>query len=319
MVRLVAMVFMSLLCLLPRPVGAETYPTKLIELVVPYAPGGSSDFIARIIAPYLKEELGVPIVIQNRPGANTAIGAAQVGRASTDGYTLLLADVALLLNSAIRGRAVGYDPIADFNPIAMVGAAPFVLFAPAGGSSTLAEFLARSKGRGMNIANSGSGSLGHLGAELLRQKTNANIVSVPYNGAGPAMNDTFGGQVDAIFGSTASGMAFVNNGQLRALAVAAPHRILDVSDMPTFAELGVEGMDVLNWWGVVAPAQLDDAKAQLLGEAVRKVVDRPEVRRRLSDLLVTASSSSGADFQQVIKSGMTLWGDVVQKSHLKIE
>jgi len=184
---------------------AQTFSSRPVQLIVPYAPGGSSDVIARTLAPYLSQELGVSIVISNRGGANTAVAASFLARAPADGDTLMLADVALILNTAINGRSIGYDPIKDFQPIFMLGSAPFVLYVSATNSSKLSEFLLKGKSGTITIANSGPGSLGHLGAELLALSTGLKIISIPYKGAGPAMTDTVSGHVDAIFGSTASG------------------------------------------------------------------------------------------------------------------
>lgn len=307
--------------LAPSAAQAQTqaYSSRPVQLVVPYAPGGSSDVIARTLVPYLSQELGVPIIVSNRGGANTAVGASFLARASADGDTLMLADVALILNTAIHGSSPGYDPEKDFKPAVMLGSAPFVLFVQASGSPNLADFLVKGKSGTLNIANSGPGSLGHLGAELLRLKTGLNIASVPYKGAGPAMTDTISGHVDATFGSTASGMPLVKNKQLRALAVAAPKRLPDFPDLPTFDELGIGGVHVLNWWGIIGPAGLSQEKGDRLYKALEKVVARPDVQARLAGLGITPSLLASDAFSAAMKSDLHLWRRVVSEGKIKIE
>jgi tripartite-type tricarboxylate transporter receptor subunit TctC len=201
----------------------------------------------------------------------------------------------------------------------MLGSASFVLFVPASGSPTLKDFLAKAKTGTINIANSGPGSLGHLGAELLKLKTGLHIVSVPYKGAGPAMTDTISGHVDATFGSTASGMPLVKNGQLRALAVASPTRLADFPDLPTFDELGIGGVHVLNWWGIIGPAGLDQARADRIYDALKKVVARPDVRERLAALGITPTLLASTEFHAAMESDLKLWRRVVKEGNIKIE
>lgn len=312
---------LSSLAVLPVTTASaqDGYPTRPIEIVVPYAPGGSSDVIARSIAPYLGEELGTSIVIQNLPGANTAVAAAFTQRADPDGYTVMLADVAYLLNFVSRGAEAGYDPIADFTPIAKVGSAPFVLFVSSDGSETLADFLTQAEDQAINISNSGLGGLGHLGAELLRLRTDLNIDSIPYQGSGPAMNDVVGGHVDAVFGSTASGMPLVDNGLLRALAVAAPERMEDFPDLPTFAEHGIEGVNVLNWWRLIGPVGLDETVLVTLREAMEKVVVHPEVVEQMIALGVAEATPPLEDFSEEMQAELELWQEVVTEADITFQ
>ncbi|HTJ99988.1 MAG TPA: tripartite tricarboxylate transporter substrate binding protein [Bordetella sp.] len=320
LIRALGVACLALAAIGGAPARAETYPSRPIDLVVPYAPGGASDVIARTLAPYLQQELGVNIIVSNRAGANTAIAATYMTRAPHDGYTVMLADVALVLNAAEHGPAAGYDPVKDYTPMGMVGSAPFVLFVPdAGASLSLKDFLAEGKNRPLNIANAGPGSLGHLGAELLRLKTSLNIVSVPYRGSGPAMTDTIARHVDATFGSTASGMPLVATHQLRALAVAAPQRMADFPDIPTFDELGYPGVNVLNWWGIIAPAGTDPQRADRIHEALVKIAARPDVQQKLSALGVTPTIKASADYGKVIKQDMELWRKVVVDANIKVD
>jgi hypothetical protein len=305
--------------LMPSLSQAQAYSARPVQLIVPYAPGGSSDVIARTLAPYLSQELGISIVISNRGGANTAVGASFLAHVPADGDTLMLADVALILNTAIHGSSSGYDPIKDFKPAVMLGSAPFVLFVPASNSSKLSEFLVKGKSGTITIANSGPGSLGHLGAELLGLRTGLKIISVPYKGAGPAMTDTLSGHVDAIFGSTASGMPLVKNNQLRALAVAAPKRLTEFPDLPTFDEFGIGGVHVLNWWGIIGPAGLSQDKSDRLYKALHKVAAQPEVQARLAALGITPTLLGSEAFSAEMKNDLNLWRRVVTDGKIKIE
>jgi tripartite-type tricarboxylate transporter receptor subunit TctC len=305
--------------LLSPAVHAQAYPARTIELVVPYAPGGASDIIARALAQPLQQELGASVVVINRAGANTAIAATQLAASRNDGHTLMLADVALLLNSAVKTTSPGYNAEKDFQPISLVGSAPLVLFAPESGAKDLAEFLARGKTKGINIANAGQGSLGHLAAELLRLRTLAPIQSIPYKGSGLALNETLGGQVDATFTSTASGMPMVKTGRLRALAIASPTRSAEYPEIPTFDQLGIKGVYALNWWGLIAPAGIDPAITAKLARTVQTVLARPEIRERFAALGITPSPKPAAEFANLMKSNLVQWRKVVQDAKIMVD
>ena len=303
----------------PAVHAADPYPSRPIELVVPYGPGGASDVIARSIAEPLQQALGAPVVVINRAGGNTAIAGAQLARSRNDGHQLLLADVALLLNAAIRTSSPGYDVEKDFQPVSLIGSGPFVLLVPAQGSKTLAEFLAKGKEKGLSIASSGQGSLGHLAAELLGLRTGVRITHVPYRGSGPAMNETMSGVVDATFGSTASGMPLVASGRLRALAVASPTPLKDFPELPTFDQLGIQGVHVLNWWGVIGPAGMDPAVVTRLNEALAKVMAQPKTRERFAALGVEPSLRPAGEFGALMKSDFAKWREVVKRSNISVE
>lgn len=300
-------------------VHGQGYPSRSIELVVPYAPGGASDIIARALSQPLQKELGASVVVINRPGANTAIAATQLANARNDGYAVMLADVALLLNSAVKANSPGYDAEKDFQPISLVGSAPLVLFAPQSGARDLADFLARGKAKGINIANAGQGSLGHLAAELLQLRTQVPIQSIPYKGSGLALNETLAGQVDATFTSTASGMPMVKSGRLRPLAIASATPSSDYPEIPTFDQLGVKGVHALNWWGLIAPAGLDPAITSKVARAVQNVVALPEIRERFSALGITPSPRPAGAFASLMKSDLAQWRKVVQDARIIID
>lgn len=298
----------------------EAYPTKTIEFVVPYAPGGASDVIVRALVPHLQKHLGgASIVVINRAGANTAIAATQLARTPSDGYTIMLADAALVLNAAVRGTSPGYDLDKDFSLVTQIGAAPLVLFVPESGARSLGQFLDRGKTRGANIANAGPGSLGHLAAELLQLRTKVQLVSIPYRGSALALNETIAGQVDATFTSTASGMPLVKNGRLRALAVAASEPIAAYPDIPTFKQLGVSGVEAVNWWGVIAPAGLPQDISAKLSQAVRQAMREPALAERFDALGIVPTLRDSKGFTTLMKNDLAHWRAVVQRANIKVD
>lgn len=298
----------------------EAYPSRPIEFVVPYAPGGASDIIVRALVPHLQKHLGAAsIVVINRAGANTAIAGTQLARATPDGYTIMLADAALVLNAAIRTASPGYDLDKDFAMVTQIGAAPLVLFVPESGARNLAGFLEQGKARGANIANAGPGSLGHLAAELLQMRTRTTLTSIPYRGSGLALNETIAGQVDATFTSTASGMPLVKTGRLRALAVAAPQAIAAYPDIPTFEQLGVPGVHAINWWGVIAPAGLPQDIAAKLSQAIRQALREPVLAERFDALGIVPTLRDAKGFSALMKDDLAHWRGVVQRANIKVD
>lgn len=290
-----------------------------VELIVPYAPGGASDIIVRAMAPHLSKALQQNIVVVNRPGANSAIGATQLARSAPNGKVLMLADAALVLNVAVRDRSPGYDVATDFSPIMQIGSAPLVLFTAASGSADLASFMEKGKQGTINIANAGPGSLGHLAAELLRLRSGANITSVPYRGSGPAMNETLGGQVDATFTSTASGMPLVESGQLKAVAVAAQQKIEDYPNIPTFKSAGLEGVEAINWWGIMGPAGLDKATSDRIAAAVREAMSQPELQKRFAMLGIAPTMRDAGEFRTMMQRELQQWKRVVLEAGIKVD
>ncbi|WP_158215175.1 Bug family tripartite tricarboxylate transporter substrate binding protein [Candidimonas nitroreducens] len=300
--------------------GASAKPASappIVELIVPYSPGGASDTMARVIAPALQKATGSQIVVVNKPGANGAIAGAYVARSEHNGSRILLADLAIALNPILR-KATPYNVEKNFSPIALLGTGAFVLYVPASGPATLNDFLAPN-GKDRTIAHSGVGSLGHLAAELLQQKTHRKIISVAYQGAGPAMTATVGGQVDAMFGSTASGMGMVQNGTLKALAVADHTRLPGYPDVPTFAELGVDGVYAVNWWGLIAPAGTPKDIVDWLYDGARQVLDNQQVKDQLKRIEVTPTLKDAQAYKDLISHDVAQWESVVSQAGIKID
>lgn len=300
--------------------ASEAYPARPIELVVPYAPGGASDIIVRALVPHLQKHLGgASVVVINRAGANTAIAATQLARSAPDGYTLMLADAALVLNAAVRTASPGYDVGKDFAMVTQIGAASLVLFVPDSGARNVGAFLEQGKTRGANIANAGPGSLGHLAAELLQMRTKVSLTSIPYRGSALALNETIAGQVDATFTSTASGMPLVKTGRLRALAVAAPQPIAAYPEIPTFEQLGIPGVHAINWWGLIAPAGLPQDIAARLSNAIHQSMREPALAERFEALGIVPTLRDAKGFAALMKDDLAHWRSVVQRANIKLD
>ncbi|MFC3338649.1 Bug family tripartite tricarboxylate transporter substrate binding protein [Paracandidimonas soli] len=306
-------------CLSGMMLTAAHASSAPLEFIVPYPPGGASDIIVRALAPHLSKATGRNVVVTNRGGANTAIAAMQLARSAPDGNTIMLADVALALNSVVRKQSPGYDVEKDFTPIIQIGSAPLVLFTASTSHSDLPSFLEKGRKEELHISNAGPGSLGHLAAELLRLRSGLNIVSVPYRGSGPALNETLGGQVDAIFTSTATGMPLVENKQLNALAVADDKKVDKYPDIPTFDSFDIQGVKAINWWGLIAPAGLDQATVKQLAEAVRTAMAEPELKQRFDALGINPTLNEGDAFAAMIRQELDQWERVVKEADIQMD
>ena len=241
----------------PPAVAADRYPVKPVRMIVPYAPGGGSDFVARIIGQKVGEALGQTIVIDNRPGAAGMLGTDLAANAAADGYTLLLADAAFCINSSYYTKQAHYDAVKSFVPIALIADTPYLLMVhPGVPAATLKDFiaLARAQPGKLNVGSSGNGSGSHLVGELFKLKAGINMNHIPYKGAGPSTADVMAGQIQATLAGAAGVVALVKSGRLKALAAASPKRNALLPDVPTFVESGFPDLIVANWYGVVAPA-----------------------------------------------------------------
>jgi tripartite-type tricarboxylate transporter receptor subunit TctC len=282
-----------------------------VTLIVPYAAGGSSDVLARLINGPLSKVLGQPIVIDNRAGAGSRIGTEIAAKSAPDGYTLLLADMPHTIVPAIQ-NGVHYDPVRDFTPVALIGTASMFFFTnPALKAETAADFVALAKAAPdkITIASGGIGSATHLTAELFQAKAGIKLVHVPFRGAGPAMNDLVAGHVQSGFTTMATASSVLD--RVRTLAVASETRSAAQRGIPTFKEGGVD-LVVEHWWGVLAPAGLQPAIAARLSKEFKTILEAPEFAQRLAPLGVTASRASPAQFQALIESDTKRWADIVK-------
>ncbi len=325
MSRISAAIF-ALVAMLCADVGtvamAADYPTRPINLIVAFTPGGPSDVLARIIGRQLEKILGQTIVIDNRPGGAGNIAAETVAHASPDGYTLLMGNNGLLATNQSLFRKLNFDGERDFAPISLIGSQPNILVVnPKLGINSMAELVAYAKANPgkLNYANSGFGAAAHLSAELFKSEAKVDIVSVSYKGAAPALQDLIAGHVQVMFATSASVVAFLKAGTLRPLAVTTLKRFSLMPDLPTVAELGLPGFDATTWHGLVAPAGTPKDIVETLNRAMVKALAEPDTLRQLHDLGVEVGSSTPAEFAAYIHNEIPKWAAVVKASGAQVE
>ena len=296
------------LLLLAAPLSmAQAWPARPIRLVVPFPPGGLIDNMARLVGSRLSQELGQPVVIDNKPGAGGNVGAAEAARATADGYTLLMASPALTISPAIY-RNLPYQP-SQLAPVALLGRVPNVLLVnPASGIGKVQDLVSRAKAKPgqLNYASNGNGTSLHLSAELFKRRSETFITHVPYRGAAAAITALLSGEVDMMFDNLPSAIGQIQSGKLRALAVTTAQRSTALPDVPTLAEAGMDGFNVSAWFGVAAPAGLPAPVATRLADALQKVVQQPEV--------AAAMQRQGADpaFMDAASAAAALNADAAQ-------
>lgn len=292
----------------------QPYPSKPIKILVGVPPGGSTDTIARLFADWLRESMGQPTIVENRPGANTAVAADAVARSAPDGYTLLLATDAFITVPLLT--KVSFDPIKDFAPIATLTMNPFVMAVhPSVPANTLKDFITYAKARPgkLSYASSGNGGATHLGIEKFKMLTGTNIVHIPYRGAGPALTDAIGGQVELSMWTPLAISSHVAAGKLKPLALTGPHRLPALSQVPTFAEAGLPAYNYQAWQAVFAPAGTPKPIVDRLNAEIQKMLSNPKVKETLDkqgvevfysapDKIVPFMRSQTADLAKLIKA-----------------
>jgi len=308
----------SLLC--PQAM-AQIYPSKPIRLIVPFAAGGTTDLMARIIAEPLGKLLGQALVVDNKAGGGGVIGAAELARAPADGYTLGLATASSTSTNPAINPKVPYDPLRDFSPIINMAATPNVLAVnPAFPAKDFAGFLTelRRKPGHYDYASSGTGGIGHLQMELFKSLTQTFIVHIPYSGGGPALRDTVGGQVMIIFDNLPSALPHIKDKRLLAMAVAAPERLADLPGVPTFKELGLEPVNRPAFYGIYGPKAMPKELVQKLNAALLKVLQDPAVIKRIEATGSKVIGNTPEQFAQQLKVEFEVYKKVVyaQKLHL---
>ncbi|MFB9263942.1 Bug family tripartite tricarboxylate transporter substrate binding protein [Bradyrhizobium erythrophlei] len=298
------------------------YPSRAIKMVVPYPAGGTTDLLGRMVADQLKSGLGATVVVENRPGVGTTLGAEQVAKSDPDGYTLLMAtSTTLAINKALY-KTLPYDPVRDFAPIALIANVPFVLIInPSIPAKSLTEFIAYAKSKpGLAFASAGNGSPQHLGAEMLKAAAGIQIRHVPYRGSMPAMLDVIAGHIPFMVVDLRPALQQIKEGKVRALGVTTPKRVIAAPGIPTLAESGLPGFELVAWQGVVAPAGTPrDIVDQLAGQ-IGKLLAEPATRDRLAALtLEPLPGSTPASFAAYIKAEVDRWALIVKKSGAQIE
>ena len=301
---------------------AQLYPVKSIRLIVPFAAGGSSDTLARTLGQALSESFGQQVVVDNRPGAGGNIGMELAAKASPDGYTVVLADVANLAISPTLYAKLPYDPVRDYSPVNMPATSPNVMLVhPSLPATTLKELLtlAKEKPRKITYASAGVGQVGHLTGEMLNQLAGVEMVHVPYKGSSQAVIDLVGGHIQVMFSAFSSTLPHIKAGRLRALAVTSRTRSAAVPDVPTIAESGFPGFEAVTWYSVVAPARTPrDAIERLNGE-ILQALGAAQVKERLSVLGFEIVGSPPDVLAAYIKSEIVKWAPVVKASGAKVD
>ncbi len=306
---------------LPQNAFAQVYPNKPIKFVVGFAPGGATDVVGRLMAKKIGDALGQPIIIENRAGGSSNIGAEAVVRAAPDGYTFYVCAITSAINVSLFPK-LPFDFAKDFEPVALFASVPNILVVhPSVQAKTLKELieLARAQPGKLSYASSGSGTSIHLCGELFKMLAKVDLVHIPYKGSGPAMVDMVGGQVQVMFDNMPSALPHVKSGKLRALAVTSAQRSLSAPDVPTMGEAGLAGFDVQSWFGLVAPKGTPkDIIARLNTESV-KALGTTDIKERFMDLGAVPGPMSSEAFGDFIRSEITRWSEVVKASGAKVE
>src|SRR4051794_4284778 len=313
----------GLLWLAASPAHAQAYPARPIKLIVPYPAGGTTDLLGRLVADQLKSGLGAVVVVENKPGAGTTLGAEQVARSEPDGYTLLMATSTTLAINKTLYKKLPYDPVKDFTPIALVAGVPFALIInPMLPAKTLAEFIAYAKSKPGELAygSAGNGSPQHLGAEMLKAAAGIDVRHGPYRGSVPAMLDVIAGHIPFIVGGFQPALQQNPGGQVRVLGVTTPQRVGAAPDIPTLAEAGLPGFELVAWQGVVAPAGTPRPVIDVLAAQIAKLTANPATRDKLTALSLEPLPPSTPDgFAAYIKAEIARWAVIVKNSGAELE
>ena len=314
--------FLASVCLaLSAALGAQEYPQRTVRVVVPFAPGGGTDIVGRIVAQHLSQRLGQSFVVENRPAGSGIVGADHVAKSAPDGYTLLFA-FSSLSSSAQLFSKLPYDPVRDFAPVALATTSPLLIVVPAAvPTNDLRAFIAHAKafpGK-LNYGSSGPGSSPHLATELFMSLTGVQMAHISYKGISPATTALLANEVQFSLVPIAVGMPHVKSGRLRALGTCGPQRSAATPDVPTAAEAGVPGLDVIAWWGMLAPAKTPPAIVGRLNREIRAILDHAEVRRGLVDQGMDPAGGDPAEFAVLIKADMEKWGEVGRRLGVKLD
>jgi len=307
---------------LAAPAFAKDFPSRNITIIVPQPPGGGTDIISRVIGQQLSQQLGVPVVIENRAGAGTVVGTEAAAKAEPDGYTLLAGLTANMAVNLSLFKHLGYDPIRDFTPVGMMAEFPFVLVVsndfPAKSVKELIT-LAQAKPGEINFASAGNGSGQHLSAELFKLMTNTNMMHVPYRGAAPAYGDVISGRTPVFFDNISSALGKIKGGMVRALAVTGNERAPLLPDVPTVVEAGVPGYQNYVWFGLWAPKKTQPDVVQKLHQEIVKAVATPSVKAQIVRDAGVPMETPLAVIEPLVKADIAKWADVVKRAHIEVQ
>ncbi len=315
--RILTLLAAALLCL---PALAQPYPAKPVRIIVPFAPGGGSDFIGRFAAQRLTEALGKQVLVENRPGAGGLLGIEAGVRADPDGYTLILIASSYTVNPALY--KLKFDPVADITPVVQISQGPMLVVVnpklPVNSVQDLVA-LARSRPGQVSFASAGQGSITHMAAEFFISLAGLKMNHIPYKGTGPALTDTIGGQTDVFFSSTATALPHVKAGRLRAIAVTTAKRLAAEPNLPTLAESGVAGYDVPLWHGLIGPKDLPRPVVERINGEVGKILNLKETADQLQSDGVSPAGGTPGEFRERIQKEIALWRKVVATTGVKVE
>ena len=300
---------------------AQTFPNRPIKLIVPFAPGGTTDVVARIIGTKLAEVMGQPVIVDNRGGGSTVIGTDALARSQADGYTIMLATPDFTVNPSLQPR-LPYDTLKDFSPIALIATYPMVLVSNAEHKlDSVADLLSKAKARPgqINFASAGNGSMPHLCAELFNNLAGVNMLHVPYKGNGPAVADLLAGHVSLLFTGMPPVASHVKSGKLKVLGVSTAKRHLSLPEVPTIAEAGVVGYDVTAWFGFIAPAGVPKEVIARLNADLTKTLQATEVRDKLASLGAELGAGAPEGFSKLIREEIDRWSRLVRAANIKAE
>jgi tripartite-type tricarboxylate transporter receptor subunit TctC len=308
-------------CLHAAPVAAQAFPAKPVRVIVPFAPGGATDVVFRLLAPRLSENLGQQALIENRAGGGSTIGMDAVARSAPDGYTIGVANLSFAVNPSLMAK-LPYDTERDFAPVSLVTIVPLAISVhPSVPARSVKELIALAKAKpgSLQYASSGNGSATHMATELFKVLTGTDIVHVPYNGGGPAVIAVVGGQVPIYTGSIPSQLQHIKSGKLVVLAVTSSTPDPSLPGIPTVAEAGVPGYEAVEWQGIVVPTGTPDPVIERLNRAIVESVKAPDFNERLAGVGAHAVGSTPAEFANYLKKELATWSRVIKATGIKIE
>ena len=295
--------------------GAAPYPERPVRLIVPYAVGGATDVIGRVMARYLGEALGQSIIVENKPGAGGSTGSQYAAKQTADGYTLvMMVESSHAVNPSVYAKPA-YDPVKDFTPITNIANVPGVMVVNVASNYKTAQDVidaARKAPAKLNYGSSGNGGLSHLSGALFGDTTKTQITHVPYKGLGPALNDLMAGQIDVVFDNMPSSGGLIAGNQLRALAVSSPKRLANLPNVPTYAEVGLKPMNDMSWYGLGAPSGLDAAVLNKLSTAAKKALQNPELVKTIEQQGAVVDFQTPQQFRDTVERSNKAWAKLIK-------